>query len=53
MSISINGAIKAESHFRQKVEAGLTVLEYWGSESIAYLGEQAAAKLKEKFQANL
>ena len=37
--------------FRQKVGAEFTVLEVVNSNSVLHLGEQAAAKLKEKFQA--
>lgn len=44
-------SIELRNWFRQKVGAEFTVLEVVNSSSIAHLGEQAAAKLKEKFQA--
>ena len=46
-------SIELRNWFRQKVEAQFTVLELLSSKSIMHLGEQAAAKLKEKFQARL
>lgn len=44
-------SIELRNWFRQKVGAEFTVLEVVNSNSITHLGEQAAAKLKEKFQA--
>lgn len=44
-------SIELRNWFRQKVGAEFTVLEVVNSNSITHLGEQAADKLKEKFQA--
>ena len=43
-------SIELRNWFRQKVGAEFTVLEVVNSNSITHLGEQAAAKLKEKYQ---
>lgn len=44
-------SIELRNWFRQRVGAEFTVLEVVNSNSVTHLGEQAAAKLKEKFQA--
>ena len=54
-SLGIDSLIIVElrNWFRQQVEVDFTVLELSNSNNILHLGEQAATKLKEKFQARL
>ena len=54
-SLGIDSLISIElrNWFRQNVEADFTVLELLSSNNVLHLGEQAAVKLKEKFQARL
>ena len=55
MSLGINSLIGIElrNWFRQRVEVDFTVLELLSSNIILHLGEQAAMKLEEKFEARL
>lgn len=55
ISLGIDSLISIElrNWFRQKVEVDFTVLELLNSNNILHLGEQAATKLKEKFQTRL
>ena len=52
-SLGVDSLVSFEfrNWFRQKVGAEFTVLEVVNPNSVLHLGEQAAAKLKEKFQA--